>query len=113
MNRQPATNTTSMHEPIDIIEPPQPYFDRDISWLSFNERVLMEAARENVPLYERLKFLAINSSNLDEFSRVRMASIVALSKLHKTSRTLLAQVTGIIQRHQDLYGKILRGSIIP
>ena len=45
------------------------YFDRDLSWLSFNERVLNEARREGVPLMEKIRFLGIYSSNLDEFYR--------------------------------------------
>ncbi|WP_224994634.1 polyphosphate kinase 1 [Cesiribacter sp. SM1] len=61
----------------------QRYFDRDISWLSFNERVLMEAERESLPLMERMNFLSIYSSNLDEFYRVRMPVLNALHKLHK------------------------------
>ena len=47
-----------------------PYIHRDVSWLSFNYRVLQEAKDPSVPLYEKIKFLAIYSSNLDEFFRV-------------------------------------------
>lgn len=51
----------------------QKYFNRDISWLSFNYRLLEEADDKSIPLYERLKFLAIYSSNLDGFYKVRVA----------------------------------------
>ena len=57
------------------------YYNRDISWLGFNERVLMEAKDTAVPLLERLKFMAIFSSNLDEFFRVRMPSIFAFTSI--------------------------------
>jgi polyphosphate kinase len=53
------------------------FFNRDISWLSFNERVLLEANREHVPLQEKINFLSIYSSNLDEFYRVRIPSLMA------------------------------------
>ncbi len=50
------------------------YVVRDVSWMYFNNRVLKEAANEDVPLYERLSFLGIYSNNLDEFYKVRVAS---------------------------------------
>lgn len=59
------------------------FIQRDLSWLDFNYRVLQEAKDPNVPLMERIKFLAIYSSNLDEFFRVRVASHRNLLKIGK------------------------------
>lgn len=60
-----------------------PYINREISWLSFNERVLQEASDKTTPLIERLKFLGIFSNNRDEFYRVRVATVKRLAKLGK------------------------------
>lgn len=59
------------------------FFDRDLSWLSFNYRVLLEAMDDSVPLIERLRFIAIYSSNLDEFFRVRVADIRNIIQIDK------------------------------
>ncbi len=65
-----------------------PYINREISWLSFNDRVLQEASDATTPLIERLKFLGIFSNNRDEFYRVRVATIKRLTKLGKKAMAI-------------------------
>lgn len=82
---------------------------RDFSWLEFNERLLYEAADNAVPLAERLKFLSIYSSNLDEFSRVRIPTIIALGKVQKQRKADDAvAIAGIINRQQEWFGQIVQ-----
>ena len=92
-------------------------FNRDISWLYFNERVLTEATKVGVPLMERIRFLSIYSSNLDEFYRVRMPAIKALHKLNKKKSKKLnleriddvaGKIDDIILVQQEAYGKALQ-----
>lgn len=68
-----------------------PYINREISWLSFNERVLQEAADKTTPLIERIKFLGIFSNNRDEFYRVRVATVRRLSKLGRKAVSLYGE----------------------
>jgi polyphosphate kinase len=93
--------------------------NRDLSWLAFNHRVLQEAADPTVPLYERIKFLAIWSSNLDEFFRVRVASLRALQRLKKKTKRkldiepekLLKRLRKAVWLQQEEFGDIFRNRI--
>jgi polyphosphate kinase len=97
------------------------YLNRDLSWLSFNHRVLMEAADETVPLYSRISFLSIFSSNLDEFFRVRMPSIFAftdfeskkISVSEEYPKGLLQDVQATVQKQLEEFGRILTKQILP
>lgn len=98
-----------------------PYINREISWLSFNERVLQEAADSTTPLIERIKFLGIFSNNRDEFYRVRVATVKRLSKLGRKALALYGddpkellillqrQVIEQQTRFETIYTEILKG----
>jgi polyphosphate kinase len=82
------------------------FFDRDLSWLSFNGRVLQEASKENLPLMERFRFLSIYSSNLDEFYRVRVPALRALQTLGHEKDDLLNRVTQTVTAQQNEFGRL-------
>ncbi len=85
------------------LKDPELYFNRELSWLEFNDRVLQEGCCEQVPLLERLKFLGIVSSNLDEFFMVRVAGLkqqkaAGLRKRDLSGRTPNQQLQAISER---------------
>lgn len=97
------------------------YYHRDLSWLRFNHRVLQEVADKRNPLYERIKFMAIFSSNLDEFFRVRVSDIRQVKDLDKSLRKklvtkpnrVLAEIKVQVDVLQEEFGRLFQDDIIP
>lgn len=98
-----------------------PYIHRDVSWLYFNERVLQEAEDSQMPLFEKIKFLAIYSNNLGEFFRVRVANLRNLVRVGKKTKKkldydpkdILKQVLKIVTQQQLKFSEIFNDQIIP
>lgn len=101
------------------MEKPLPYVEKELSWLSFNERVLQEAADSTVPIIERVRFLGIFSNNLDEFFRVRVANVKRRLLINRSdgedadTRHLLSKIQSKVLRLQDefdnVYMDVVRG----
>ncbi|MCW3787405.1 polyphosphate kinase 1 [Plebeiibacterium sediminum] len=97
------------------------YIDRDLSWVSFNARILQEIADQSIPLMERLNFIAIYSSNLEEFYKVRVASHRFEQKYNGDKKNkfgyrpsyVLQQINTIVSEQQEKLGNIFYTEIIP
>ncbi|MDR3218164.1 MAG: polyphosphate kinase 1 [Dysgonamonadaceae bacterium] len=96
------------------------YFNRDISWLSFNYRVLLESEDLNMPVYERIKFLSIHASNLEEFYKIRVAEhrSVIMKKVHSDedsaeAEQILEEIKREVTRQQQEFFRIFQDEILP
>ncbi|WP_455672030.1 RNA degradosome polyphosphate kinase [Phocaeicola sp.] len=96
------------------------YFKRDISWLSFNYRVLLEADDDSLPLFERINFISIYSSNLEEFYKIRVAEHKAIASgghsddmTQEEARHLIHQITEIVNEQMEDRIRIYEHKIIP
>ena len=98
-----------------------PYLNRELSWIEFNQRVLNEALRDDLPLLERVKFLAITASNLDEFFQVRIGGLMLIRRSGRKNpdasgltpaKNLTALRQRILKMSADQYS-LLTGTIVP
>ena len=96
------------------------YFKRDISWLSFNYRVLLEADDDSLPLYERINFISIYSSNLEEFYKIRVAEHKAIASggqsddmTQEEARHLIHQITEAVNSQMEDRIRIYEHKIVP
>ena len=88
------------------------YFNRDISWLSFNHRVLLEADDDTLPLFERINFIAIYSSNLEEFYQVRVAEHKAVASGGKSEDMTVEEAHNLIRQITDTVNRQLEDRVV-
>lgn len=104
-----------------LLEKPENYYNRELSWLQFNYRILNEAKDKTIPLFERIKFLSITASNLDEFFMIRVASLIDMVHAGYTKKDLAgltpsAQLDLIIPETKNMMNSqysTLNRSLIP
>ena len=96
------------------------YFNRDISWLSFNYRVLLESEDVSLPIYERIKFLSIHASNLEEFYEIRVAELqnVIMQKIRSKEdisedEQIIEEINAEVKRQQHEFFRIFQTQIHP
>ena len=96
------------------------YFNRDLSWLSFNYRVLLEAKDERLPIYERIKFLSIYSSNLEEFYKIRVSGYhntllksIKDDNATKEALRILTEINKEVTAQEEEYYRIFHDCILP
>lgn len=99
---------------------PYNYFKRDISWLTFNHRVLLEAKDESLPVYERIKFLSIYSSNLEEFYKIRVSGYhssilnsISRDESEEEALQTLMEINSKVMEQEKEYYRIFNDMILP
>ena len=120
MDSLPEAPIAAAPASIDVPQPDSRYFNRELSWLAFNRRVLEEACNPRHPLLERLRFLSISASNLDEFFMVRVAGLKAHQTLGVEERSIdgltvaqqltaiMAEADRLVTSQHDVLGTLQR-----
>ncbi|WP_315861283.1 polyphosphate kinase 1 [Roseiconus lacunae] len=120
-NRKAAASGSKSDHAIDQPLPKDRFLNRELSWLAFNERVLAQAADDSLPILERAKFLAITSSNLDEFMMVRVGGLKILHQRNPGYRdpagmVAVEQLQAVAEKGQEIVTRqyaLFRDSVLP